>query len=92
MTWIRYLVLRYKMLYARTIFLGFWTDNGAYYYYKTLEPNVNYEDTLIELYGKFLAKKLPMKYIEIDSWWYFKSAVETGVTSWTAMPELVDTK
>ena len=70
-------------------FSGFWTDNGAYYYYKTLGPNVNYEDTLIELYGKFVAKNLPMKYIEIDSWWYFKSPVETGVTSWTAMPELV---
>ena len=70
-----------------TEYLGYWTDNGAYYYYKTLGPNITYEDTLIKLNQEFQVRGLPMKYVEIDSWWYFKGPVQ-GVTSWTPMPEL----
>ena len=44
-------------------FEGYWTDNGAYYYYQTMGPNITYEDTLIELNEEFQKMKLPMKYM-----------------------------
>jgi len=39
-----------KSLYANVVtsYLGYWTDNGAYYYYKT-EKGMNYEETLIAI-------------------------------------------
>ena len=47
------------------IFLsGYWTDNGAYYYYKTLE-GLNYEDTLIELRKNLDELQIPARYLEV---------------------------
>ena len=46
-----------------TFFEGYWTDNGAYYYYQTLGPNITYEDTLIKLNEEFQKLHLPMKYM-----------------------------
>ena len=39
-----------KSLYANVVtsYLGFWTNNGAYYYYKT-ERGMNYEDTMVAI-------------------------------------------
>jgi hypothetical protein len=33
--------------------LGYWTDNGAFYYYNTLGENISYEQTLLELHKHF---------------------------------------
>lgn len=52
-------------------YLGYSTDNGAYYYYQT-EPNKNYEDTLVDVMSYAKAESLPYKYVLLDSWWYFK--------------------
>ncbi len=51
--------------------LGFWTDNGAYYYYKT-EKGMNYEDTLVAVRKYFEQEDIPIKYFNFDSWWYLK--------------------
>ena len=43
-------------------YLGYWTDNGAYYYYLT-ETNMTYEDTMIKAkeYGDSVG--IPYRYM-----------------------------
>jgi len=62
-----------KSLYSEIVssYLGFWTDNGAYYYYKT-EKRKNYEDTLVSIKDYFEEHKIPIRYYNFDSWWYLK--------------------
>ena len=43
---------------------GYWTDNGAYYYYKTLD-GLNYEDTLIQLRQSLDEQDIPVQYLEV---------------------------
>ena len=52
-------------------FLGFWMDNGAYYYYNPL-PNQNYEETILEIHDHLKKQNVPIKYINYDSWFYEK--------------------
>ncbi|MFX1304322.1 MAG: hypothetical protein ACFE9X_13285 [Promethearchaeota archaeon] len=62
-----------KSLYANivTSHLGFWTDNGAYYYYKP-EKGMNYEDTMVAIKDYFEENTIPIGYYNFDSWWYLK--------------------
>lgn len=48
-------------------YLGYTTDNGAYYYYKTVD-GLNYQDTMtsIKQYAENLS--VPYKYVLLDSW------------------------
>ena len=63
--------------------LGYYTDNGAYYYYHT-EDKKNYEQTMLDSIRNI---SLPFRYLQIDSWWYYKG-IGDGVKQWTAMPEV----
>ena len=63
--------------------LGYYTDNGGYYYYNT-ESGVNYEQTIIDAAHLI---KLPFQYIQLDSWWYYKGAGD-GVKEWRARPDV----
>jgi hypothetical protein len=67
-------------------YLGYSTDNGAYYYYLT-EPGKNYEDTLIDVADALRADNIPVRYWLLDSWWYFKGKAN-GVTKWEARPDI----
>ncbi|MCZ7582904.1 MAG: hypothetical protein M5R36_05950 [Deltaproteobacteria bacterium] len=58
-------------------YLGYWTDNGAYYYYNT-EPGMNEQETLLAVRDDAEARGLPYGYMQLDSWWYFK---EPGLLS-----------
>ena len=60
--------------------LGYWCDNGAFYYYHTLQ-DMDYEQTVIALNNN-LTSRLPIKYINYDSWWYIKGK-DLGTKSWT---------
>ena len=51
--------------------LGYWTDNGATYYYK-YEPSLGYEKTLLTIRDEFLHKGVPLGYMQLDSWFYPK--------------------
>ncbi len=62
--------------------LGYWTDNGAYYYYKT-EKGLNYHDTLLRAMAIFDEKNIPFQYLQLDSWWYRK----IPKPSWTRLPK-----
>lgn len=62
-------------------YLGYWTDNGAYYYYNTVK-NRTYEQTLYGVYKYSKEARIPYRYLQIDSWWYYKSDGTQGVTNW----------
>ena len=53
-------------------YLGYWTDNGGYYYYN-FQPDLGYEGTLLDLFAHFRKKHIPYKYLQLDSWWYPKT-------------------
>lgn len=65
-----------------TNYLGYSTDNGAYYYYKT-EDGKNYQETIIDVYKYAVKEKIPYKHWLMDSWWYYKGT-GGGVKNWTA--------
>ncbi len=75
-------------------YLGYWTDNGAYYYYQT-EKGMNYADTLLAVKKDADAKGIPFGYVQLDSWWYPKArtnnllnAFRGGSLLWEPIPEL----
>ncbi|MHB1022204.1 MAG: hypothetical protein ACYC46_03320 [Acidobacteriaceae bacterium] len=51
--------------------LGYWTDNGAKYYYK-FDPKLGYTGTLLAVRDAYRKLGVPMGYMQIDSWWYPK--------------------
>lgn len=48
-------------------YLGYWTDNGAYYYWLT-ETGKTYQDTMLDVVADF--QTIPYQYLQYDSWWY----------------------
>ncbi|TDD80331.1 carbohydrate-binding protein [Actinomadura darangshiensis] len=53
--------------------LGYWTDNGATYYYKYDEDR-GYAGTLKAVRDEWKSKGLPMGNLQLDSWFYPKGA------------------
>ncbi|MBV9069439.1 MAG: hypothetical protein JO093_18855 [Acidobacteria bacterium] len=51
--------------------LGYWTDNGASYYYN-YDDSLGYTGTLLAVKDEFAKKGLALGYMQIDSWWYPK--------------------
>jgi hypothetical protein len=51
--------------------LGYWTDNGAKYYYK-FEPRLGYAGTLLAVRDQFAKLGMALGYMQLDSWWYPK--------------------
>jgi hypothetical protein len=51
---------------------GYWTDNGAAYYY-TYDKKLGYEGTMLAVRDAFTKAKIPLGYLQLDSWWYIKS-------------------
>ena len=90
--WGRLLRLRYKKhdhyrLNDYSInYLGYYTDNGACYYYAT-DKFANYEEALIAVKKEADAEGIPYRYVQLDSWWYYKG-MHNGVKNWTAMPSI----
>jgi hypothetical protein len=56
--------------------LGYWTDNGADYYY-AYDQSKGYTGTLLAVRDEWDAKKIPMGYMQLDSWWYPKGPTDT---------------
>lgn len=50
---------------------GYWTDNGAYYYYN-YDTSIGYPATLQSVSSYFESIGAPLAYMQIDSWWYPK--------------------
>lgn len=56
--------------------LGYWTDNGAAYYYATA-GSADYRSTLLQAKTYLTGLGLPAGYVQLDSWWYRKGSVGT---------------
>ncbi|ACU71571.1 Carbohydrate binding family 6 [Catenulispora acidiphila DSM 44928] len=56
--------------------LGYWTDNGADYYYK-YDTSKGYTGTLLAVRDEWQSKQIPMGYMQLDSWWYPKGPTDT---------------
>jgi hypothetical protein len=54
-------------------YFGYWTDNGAYYYYN-YDLSKGYANTLLGLNDEYQKKdNIPLHYLQLDSWWYMKT-------------------
>lgn len=53
-------------------YFGYWTDNGADYYYN-YDPALGYAGTLAALRRQYQQENIPLAYLQLDSWWYQKS-------------------
>jgi hypothetical protein len=56
-------------------YFGYWTDNGADYYYN-YDTTRGYANTLLQLYKHYQQKNIPLGYMQLDSWWYEKSVYD----------------
>jgi len=68
-------------------YLGYSTDNGAYYYYN-LEPGTkNYDGTLkaVKAYADDIS--IPYRYVLLDSWWYYEGP-HGGLKNWEPRPDV----
>ncbi|HEV2691611.1 MAG TPA: hypothetical protein VG347_01815 [Verrucomicrobiae bacterium] len=75
--------------------LGYWTDNGAAYYYNT-NPPLGIQNTLFAIRNEFAAKGPPLSYVQVDSWWYEKAPCDcwsstSGTYLYQADPTLFPT-
>jgi hypothetical protein len=53
-------------------YLGYWTDNGAAYYYD-YDRALGYAETLEALVKRYRDEAIPIRYLQLDSWWYEKT-------------------
>jgi len=51
---------------------SYWTDNGATYYYN-YDTNKGYAGTLQSLVEHYRQEQIPLRSLQLDSWWYSKS-------------------
>ena len=66
--------------------LGYWTDNGATYYYRRAR-GLSSEQTLAAVRDEFVAKGVPLGYMQLDSWWYRKDPRDKGMYLYEADPQ-----
>jgi hypothetical protein len=69
---------------------GYWTDRGAYYYYK-FDPQLGYVGTLLALRDEFQKLGLPLGYMQLDSWWYPKGESDRWDSAGSTLPYGEDT-
>jgi hypothetical protein len=73
--------------------LGYWTDNGASYYYH-FEPNLGYAGTLLAVRHELEQRGIAIGYLQLDSWWYPKGPeahwddTRGGIYRYRAAPDL----
>jgi hypothetical protein len=73
--------------------LGYWTDNGAQYYYE-YRDNLGYQGTLLAIRDEFRRKDVPLGYLQLDSWFYPKGPAaswndrQDGIYQYEASPHL----
>jgi hypothetical protein len=58
-------------------YLGYWTDNGAGYYYN-YDADKGYAGTMQALVERYRAEQFPIRYLQLDSWWYYKTTTDAN--------------
>jgi hypothetical protein len=72
---------------ATNKYLGYTTDNGAYYYYNP-EEGKDYYGTLMDVYHYSVKEGIPYKNLLLDSWWYYQDPSDSSVILWEARGEV----
>lgn len=67
-------------------YLGYWTDNHAEYYYN-YDRALGYVGTLEALVRRYRAHAIPIRYLQLDSWWYYKSLTDPSGKTGTSKNE-----
>ncbi len=67
--------------------LGYWTDNGAYYYH-THTNYSNAEEALVAVKYDLLRRNIPVRYFQWDDWWMESEGDRPGILSWIPKPEV----
>jgi len=57
-------------------YFGYWTDNGATYYYN-YDQDLGCAGTFLALAEHYRKAKIPLGYMQLDSWWYEKSLTDS---------------
>ena len=70
-------------------YIGYSTDNGAYYYYNQ-EPGKNYQDTMLDVHTYLRELNIPIRYSWMDSWRYYhyNNISTNGVIDWGTRPDI----
>ncbi|KAK6972802.1 hypothetical protein BgiMline_023964 [Biomphalaria glabrata] len=80
--------VKFNRLKSLTLnYLGYWTDNGAYYYYHT-EEGKNYQTSMVDAASYIKNISLPVQYLQYDSWWYPKGHRQ-GTVTWTPRKDVL---
>jgi hypothetical protein len=58
-------------------YYGYWTDNGGAYWYN-YDQTKGYQGTLEALVNDYRARQIPLRYLQLDSWWYHKSLTDAS--------------
>lgn len=58
-------------------YFGYWTDNGATYYYN-YDRKLGYANTLLAVKKAFADLNIPLGYLQLDSWWYKKTSLNAN--------------
>ena len=53
-------------------YYGYWTDHGGAYWYN-YDPERGYQGTLEDLVASYRTEGIPIRYLQLDSWWYDKT-------------------
>src|SRR6266478_6360969 len=61
-------------------YLGYWTDHGGEYYYD-YDRKLGYAGTLEALVQRYRAEGIPIRYLQLDSWWYYKTLTDPDGTT-----------
>lgn len=56
-------------------YFGYWTDNGADYYYN-YDLSKGYAETILALGKYYKEQGIPLGYLQLDSWWYRKTTTD----------------
>jgi hypothetical protein len=56
-------------------YYGYWTDNGAAYWYN-YDQTKGYQGTLEAIVDTYRAEGIPLRYMQLDSWWYHKTLMD----------------
>ncbi|XP_067662767.1 uncharacterized protein [Haliotis asinina] len=67
-------------------YLGYWTDNGAYYYHES-EKGKNYQDTVLDVVSYIQQIGLPVRYFQYDDWWYYVDP-HNAIMQWKPRPDV----
>ena len=69
-------------------YLGYWTDHGAAYYYD-YDRRLGYAGTLEAVLERYRTTGIPIRYLQLDSWWYSKTLTDpSGKTGQAKNPDL----